>query len=64
DQGTALQECWHPAFHRRRFTTICQLQAEADTWLIHYNTHRRNHSDFMRGRIPAEVLKTDRRLAA
>lgn len=63
-QGTALQECWRPAFHRRRFTTVGQLQAEADAWLIHYNTRRRNHSHFMRGRIPAEVLKTHRRLAA
>ena len=31
--GTALQECWRPAFHRRRFTSIRQLQAEADAWL-------------------------------
>ena len=60
-QGTALQECWRPAFHRRRFSTVRQLQAEADSWLIHYNTRRRNHSDFMRGRTPAEILKTHRR---
>ncbi len=60
-QGTALQECWRPAFHRRRFTTVRQLQAEADSWLIHYNTRRRNHSDFMRGRTPAEILRTHRR---
>ena len=60
-QGTALQECWRPAFHRRRFSTIGQLQAEADSWLIHYHTRRRNHSDFMRGRTPAEVVKTHRR---
>lgn len=60
-QGTALQECWRPAFHRRRFTSLRQLQAEAETWLVHYNTRRRNHSDFMRGRIPAEVLALHRR---
>ncbi len=60
-QGTALQECWRPAFHRRRFSTVRQLQAEADSWLIHYNTRRRNHSDYMRGRTPAEILKTHRR---
>jgi transposase InsO family protein len=60
-QGTALQECWRPAFHRRRFTTVRQLQGEADSWLVHYNTHRRNHSDFMRGRIPAQILRTHRR---
>jgi len=57
-QGTALQECWRPAFHRRRFTSTRQLQAEADAWLVRYNTRRRNHSDFMRGRTPREVLET------
>ncbi len=28
--GTILQEGWRPAFHRRHFTSIRQLQAEAD----------------------------------
>ena len=59
-QGTALQECWRPAFHRRRFTTIRQLQAEADTWLIRYHHRRHNHSDYMHGRTPAEILDTHR----
>jgi transposase InsO family protein len=54
--GTALQECWRPAFHRRRFTSIRQLQAEADAWLIHYHHRRRNHGDYMRGRTPAQML--------
>ena len=55
-QGTALQECWRPAFHRRRFSSLRQLQAEADAWLHRYNTRRRNHGDFMRGRTPRRVL--------
>jgi len=59
-QGTALQECWRPAFHRRRFTSIRQLQSEIDTWLIHYNTRRRNHSDYMRGRTPNQILTVHR----
>jgi transposase InsO family protein len=59
-QGTALQECWRPAFHRRRFTSIRQLQVEVDSWLVHYNTRRRNHSDFMRGRTPRQVLDAHR----
>jgi transposase InsO family protein len=59
-QGTALQECWRPAFHRRRFTSVRQLQAEINSWLIHYNTRRRNHSDFMRGRTPRQILDTHR----
>ena len=54
--GTILQECWRPAFHRRCFTSIGQLQAEADSWLIHYNTRRRNHGDYMAGRTPAQMI--------
>jgi transposase InsO family protein len=60
-QGTVLQECWRPAFHRRRFSTIRQLQAEADAWLIGYHHRRRNHSDYMRGRTPATILDNHRR---
>ena len=54
--GTVLQECWRPAFHRRLFTSARQLQAEADAWLVHYNTRRRNHSDYMHGRTPAHMM--------
>jgi transposase len=57
-QGTALQECWRPAFHRRRFDRLTQLRAELDSWLVTYNTRRRNDSDFMRGRTPRQVLDT------
>jgi transposase InsO family protein len=54
--GTILQECWRPAFHRRRFISIRQLGAEADAWLNTYNRRRRNHGDYMRGRTPHEML--------
>lgn len=59
-QGTVLQECWRPAFHRRRFDRLTQLRAEIDTWLVTYNTRRPNKSDFMRGRTPRQVLDTHR----
>jgi transposase InsO family protein len=55
-QGTMLQECWRPAFHRRRFSSIRQLQAEADAFLATYHRRRRNHGDYMRGRTPRQVL--------
>jgi transposase InsO family protein len=54
--GTVLQECWRPAFHRRRFTSHRQLQAAADAWLVTYNHRRRNHSNYMRGRTPNQIL--------
>jgi transposase InsO family protein len=56
--GTILQECWRPAFHRRRFSSIRQLQTEADAWLVGYNHRRRNHGDYMQGRTPKNVLDT------
>ena len=37
-QGTALQECWRPAFHRHRLppaSTGAAENREIDTWLIH-----------------------------
>ena len=60
-QGTMLQECWRPAFHRRHFGTIRQLQTEADAWLVRYNTRRCNHGDFMRGRTPKQLLDNHRK---
>lgn len=54
--GTILHECWRPAFHRRAFTNIGQLRAEATAWLIDYNHHRPNHGAYMRSRTPAAVL--------
>lgn len=56
-QGTMLQECWRPAFHRLCFTSIRQLQREADAWLTTYNHHRRNHGDYMAGRRPVDLLE-------
>ena len=63
-QGTALEECWRPAFHRRRFDRLTQLRAEIDTWLVDYNTRRANHSDFMAGRTPRQVLDVHRKKRA
>jgi transposase InsO family protein len=60
-QGTALQECWRPAFHRRRFERLTQLRAELESWLVTYNTRRANDSDFMRGRTPRQVLDQHRK---
>lgn len=57
-QGTALQEFYRPAFHRQRFDTLGELDSQLQGWLHQYNTHRRNHSDFMRGRIPLQVLNS------
>lgn len=53
---TILEDCWRPAFHRRRFAGRHQLQAQANAWLVDYN-NRPNHGDYMNGRSPNSVLK-------
>ena len=55
-QGTALQEFYRPAFHRQRFESVSELDRQLQGWLDRYNRRRRNHSDFMRGRTPLQVL--------
>src|SRR6266567_6778029 len=54
--GTVLQECYRPAFHRRRFDRLQDLEAVLGDFLHRYNTTRRNHGDYMHGRTPLQVL--------
>lgn len=56
-QGTALQEFYRPAFHRQHYARLADLNAQFQGWLQTYNTRRRNHGDFMRGRTPMAVMK-------
>jgi hypothetical protein len=49
-----------PAFHRQRFARLAELDAQFQGWLQHYNTRRRNHGDFMRGRTPFAVMEAHR----
>ena len=56
-QGTALQEFYRPAFHRQHFARLADLNAQFQGWLQTYNTRRRNHGDFMRGRTPFAVME-------
>ena len=53
---TMLNECWRPAFHRRLFTSIHQLQTQANAWLGDYNTIQLNHGDWTAGRTPNQLL--------
>jgi transposase InsO family protein len=55
---TMLEECWRPAFHRRLFISINQLQAQANAWLTSYHD-RPNHGDWMQGRTPNHLLDTN-----
>jgi len=54
---TVLQECYRPAFHRRRFDRLADLQVVLADFLDRYNRRRHNHGDYMRGRTPLQVLE-------
>jgi transposase InsO family protein len=54
---TVLQECYRPAFHRRRFDRVVDLEAVLGDFLDRYNRIRRNHGDYMQGRTPLQVLE-------
>ena len=55
--GTVLQEFYRPHFHRGRVDDIALLDKSLQAWLVDYNQHRPNHSDYMRGRTPLQVKK-------
>lgn len=55
-QGIVLDEFYRPAFHRQHFARVIDLDQQLQGWIDRYNTRRRNHGDFMRGRSPRHVL--------
>jgi len=55
--GTVLQECYRPAFHRRRFDRMADLDRALQDFIGRYNTRRRNHGAYMKGRTPAQMLE-------
>ena len=56
---TILEGCWRPAFHQRFFTSIRQLQTQANAWLVDYHKTP-NNGDWMNGRTPNQLLKSDK----
>lgn len=45
-----------PAFHRRRYDRLADLEALLQDWLRRYDTSRRNYSAYLKSRTPKEVL--------
>ncbi len=59
---TILQEFYQPALRRKLYTTIDELQADLDEWLIHYNTERTHQGKQCCGRTPMETLLDGKRI--
>ena len=60
---TVLQESYQVAFRKRLYTSLKQLQADLDAWLVTYNEHRTHQGKMCCGRTPWETLQYGRRLA-
>lgn len=61
-QGTILEEFYRPTFHRGRVHDVALLNRQLQGWLQRYNTRRRNHGKWMRGRTPAQLVESAQRV--
>src|SRR3712207_1164639 len=55
--GTALEEFFRPAMHRKLFESVEALQADLDAWLHHYNRERPRLGYRNQGRRPWETVE-------
>ncbi len=44
--------------------SVREFQREADAWLVTYNFRRKNHGDYMRGRVPGDIMNGSRKKVA
>jgi hypothetical protein len=58
--GTVLDECYRPAFHRRRFDRMADIDHVLQDFVHRYNTRRANSGRYMKGRTPLEMLELKR----
>jgi hypothetical protein len=54
--GTVKSEFFELVFRQKLYTTLEELQADLDTWLIHYNTERPHHGYRNMGRRPLDTI--------
>ena len=59
---TVLQEFYQVSFRKKLYTSIEELQADLDAWLIFYNTVRTHQGKMCCGRTPMETLEDGKKL--
>ena len=59
---TILNEFYQVTFRKKIYSTLDQLQADLDEWLIRYNTERTHQGKMCCGRTPFETLLDGQRL--
>ena len=67
---TVLEEFYQVALRKKIYTSVEELQADLDAWLVEYNHHRENQGKRCDGRTPyatfveAKKLVEEKRLTA
>jgi hypothetical protein len=60
---TILEEFYQVAFRKKIYTSLEQLQADVDLWLIHYNTERPHSGKQCNGRTPIATWEAGKQIA-
>jgi transposase InsO family protein len=63
-QRTILEECWRPAFSRSLAPRITALRRDLDEYLRYYNRDRAHTGRLTRGRVPADIVFSARKMAS
>lgn len=60
---TILNEFYRTAFRKKIYTSIDELQADADEWIDHYNCERPHSGKYCFGKTPMQTFLDSKRLA-
>ncbi len=56
-------EFYATAFRKKIYASIKDLQADLDTWLVHYNNQRTHSGRFCYGKTPIDTFSQSKHLA-
>lgn len=54
---TMQEECYHVLFRKKFYSTLDELQADIDTWLVTYNNERSHSGKHCFGKTPMQTFK-------
>lgn len=60
---TMQEECYHILFRKKFYTTLDELQADIDYWLVTYNNHRAHSGKHCFGKTPMQTFSDSLNIA-
>jgi hypothetical protein len=60
---TMLDEFYRVAFRKKLYTSLAELQQDADEWIEYYNRERTHSGKYCYGKTPWETLLESKKLA-